>query len=1208
MNRTNRSLCTLTALGCLWLAVSAGRAASIVKNNNLGNLDAGTSWVGGVAPTAGDVAVFDATYATTGPLNVGTAVQWQGLQITSPGGAVLINNSVEGNHVGIDAGGIDMSGATANLVLRRYALNASQTWDIAAGRSFRIGSPDATLYPAANSVNNNRVGVFMNNAPGATITKNGAGVVLLDLGNTTLGEVNWRINAGVLANVWHRENAFGAGTITLAGGGLATGTPIAGSVGNWVWNNSIILETATTSFIDHQNVSGSGRWLKLENLISGNGNLELRNTGVGFDNLNNGFILAGPNTMSGTLTIPPNSIVRVGGSAPGENNAAAGGFGTLGAAAVVNHGWLTFSHTGLFEVTNDISGGGAVRIGSESLVGTDTQSVSVHGQWTYSGNTLINRGALTLAAGSALPNTAEIYLNAPEGEAATLDVTALGSYSLGSGRKLLGRGNTGVNQVYGNFTAASGSQLVPGGSNAVNTLIFANDLALSGGGTIQVDLRNGVADALQVYGNLSAAGVTTIQFVAPDPLNTGEYPLVQVSGGFAGNVGNFAFTGLTAQGTRQTFSLAYNTVANPNTLVLVVGGAPPGNLTWVGDGSANVWDQAGAANWTDGVGPEMFFIGDSVTFDDSGSTAPAVNLVGTLQPASVTVNASGDYTFAGTGGIRGNATLTQNGPGTLTLANTNDYTGSTVVNGGNLAITGNSTLATLNHGAGSTVTVNGTLNYTNGSLLGVLAGTGTLTRYGQTDTVFGQFTQPEALAFAGTLRLRGSTASTAPGTLQPATGRFWLHDPNGSQPAGSRFNLDTGSSPTNAQDVIIGDWDGASGNRLLTLGSLTGYGALRSDAGSDGVRHIVVNQTLNTTFNGMVLAHGSTHNPPILRSVLLEKQGVGTLTMANVLGRQTQAAGGTSATFTILVAGGKLVLQATNTIDGPITIAGGATLEVNGAGLLGGGGTYAYAITNDGAFTWGSVGDQLLAEQISGTGGFTKTAAGVLTLGGADSYTGNTLVDAGTLVINTERTGNGNFIVAAGATLAVTNRVNGASARMNTLTLGGSGGATLEIRHLASTTVPVLNAAGGLVATGDNTIRIADAEALVATGVYPLVAYGSFTGNLPALAPLPAGVSATLVNDPLNKWIALNVTGVPVVVDPTPTNITMAISGASLVLSWPASHTGWTLQAQTNSLSVGLEPEPAAWFDVPGSSAVNQVTIPVDAANPAVFYRLRLQP
>jgi hypothetical protein len=55
----------------------------------------------------------------------------------------------------------------------------------------------------------------------------------------------------------------------------------------------------------------------------------------------------------------------------------------LGDATVVNNGWLTFARTDFYETTNNISGSGAVRIGSESLVGTDGQNVTVHGQWTY---------------------------------------------------------------------------------------------------------------------------------------------------------------------------------------------------------------------------------------------------------------------------------------------------------------------------------------------------------------------------------------------------------------------------------------------------------------------------------------------------------------------------------------------------------------------------------------------------------------------------------------------------------------------------------------------------------------------------------------------------------------------------------------------------------------------------------------------------------
>jgi 4-phytase/acid phosphatase len=78
----------------------------------------------------------------------------------------------------------------------------------------------------------------------------------------------------------------------------------------------------------------------------------------------------------------------------------------------------------------------------------------------------------------------------------------------------------------------------------------------------------------------------------------------------------------------------------------------------------------------------------------------------------------------------------------------------------------------------------------------------------------------------------------------------------------------------------------------------------------------------------------------------------------------------------------------------------------------------------------------------------------------------------------------------------------------------------------------------------------------------------------------------------------------PIVQDPyttdNPTNITASVSSSTLTIAWPADHIGWILQAQTNGLSTGQ------WFDLPGSSDVNALAIPMDPANPAVFYRLRL--
>jgi hypothetical protein len=68
-----------------------------------------------------------------------------------------------------------------------------------------------------------------------------------------------------------------------------------------------------------------------------------------------------------------------------------------------------------------------------------------------------------------------------------------------------------------------------------------------------------------------------------------------------------------------------------------------------------------------------------------------------------------------------------------------------------------------------------------------------------------------------------------------------------------------------------------------------------------------------------------------------------------------------------------------------------------------------------------------------------------------------------------------------------------------------------------------------------------------------------------------------------------------------PTNILFSITNDSLVLNWPADHTGWQLQAQTNSLSVGINSD---WSNVSGSTSTNRVVVPIHLTNGCVFYRL----
>ena len=87
--------------------------------------------------------------------------------------------------------------------------------------------------------------------------------------------------------------------------------------------------------------------------------------------------------------------------------------------------------------------------------------------------------------------------------------------------------------------------------------------------------------------------------------------------------------------------------------------------------------------------------GDAVLFDDTLGGTNTVNLTTFNTPYSVTVsNINTNYTFTGTGKISGLGSLTKSGAGLLTILNTNDYSGGTILNAGTVAVGTNSVFGT----------------------------------------------------------------------------------------------------------------------------------------------------------------------------------------------------------------------------------------------------------------------------------------------------------------------------------------------------------------------------------------------------------------------------------------------------------------------------------------------------------------------------------
>jgi hypothetical protein len=103
-----------------------------------------------------------------------------------------------------------------------------------------------------------------------------------------------------------------------------------------------------------------------------------------------------------------------------------------------------------------------------------------------------------------------------------------------------------------------------------------------------------------------------------------------------------------------------------------------------------LWD-TNTTNWDNAGTPDKYNSGDFATFDDTGLTN-LVTLVGTLSPASSTLNGASTYGFGGSGKLSGVAKLDMTGTGSLIITNSgsNDFSGPITLNpGAGMLLVGN---------------------------------------------------------------------------------------------------------------------------------------------------------------------------------------------------------------------------------------------------------------------------------------------------------------------------------------------------------------------------------------------------------------------------------------------------------------------------------------------------------------------------------------
>jgi autotransporter-associated beta strand protein len=429
----------------------------------------------------------------------------------------------------------------------------------------------------------------------------------------------------------------------------------------------------------------------------------------------------------------------------------------------------------------------------------------------------------------------------------------------------------------------------------------------------------------------------------------------------------------------------------------VVFGASRRQLTWVGDSVSNLWN-SNAPNWNDGSGATQFADGDPVTFDDTGSDSPAVNVQNDVATASITANhGAKNYTIGGAGTINVSGGLAKSGSGSLTFTGATSFGSALVVNGGGLALNGTSSIAgdlDLNAGATSLI-LNGTNTFSGSSI--ALAGMQTL---GGTNS------------FAGIITYNSDVTISGPTSLTGAGAAVWIGNLTG---ASSTLTIEPGGSLTmtgNYKDAWVIGRDGGSGAVIQNGGTVT-YNPANRD----------------TAYIGASAAGGAVSASYEMNDGTLEMSDsrLG-IALGPITATLTQHGGNINVRQLDLGANFNTGTGIFNLTDGTMRIGAGGITTASGLYQMNlAGGTIAAAADwssgMDMSLTGGNVtfdtADRTvtLTGGLEDAGGLVKTGSGTLILRGYNTYSGPTMVNAGTLA------GYGNydlsaFTVAAGAAIS----------------------------------------------------------------------------------------------------------------------------------------------------------------------------------------------
>ena len=482
------------------------------------------------------------------------------------------------------------------------------------------------------------------------------------------------------------------------------------------------------------------------------------------------------------------------------------------------------------------------------------------------------------------------------------------------------------------------------------------------------------------------------------------------------------------------------------------------------------------ANGTNGTTAGSGFYFMSGTDINLGVNAPNGQTYEDDIYTDASINKTSDGTLTISGDISGNGSVSNNDGGLLILNGANTYTGGTTLNDGIVSI-----ISADNLGTGDLTFNGGTLDITeipNNVVLGndiiLNADGGTIHGQDQADSV---------------ITLNGDISGE--GALTLHNGQFHLEDATDNSYSGgtvikhaTTYIDDDGQLGDAAGGLILED-----GGALIVKSSLTSDRNVQLQ-GSGGA--ISSSPGTTVTWNGVISGTSDTADFVKLGTGLLILNGANTYT------------GDT------LVYNGTLQLGATGSLASTtnLNVGNGFTFDLNDhtqtIGKLSGSGKVKLG---SGTLTTNTADDSTFSGIISGTGAFTKDGTSMLTLDGANTYTGGTNVLDGTLKLGT----NGS-LASTGALFIDTDGTFDLNDHTQTIgALSGSGSLDLGSGSLTSNTAATSTFSGNISGTGALTLDgggqlTLDGSGSLFSGTIDtqnghLVVDGDFSGSSVAVSP-----------------------------------------------------------------------------------------------------------